>query len=276
MRNLLAFLYRIRILILFVILEALAFSWIIASRSYQRSVAINSANAISGGALERASNVEEYLHLKVQNDKLATENARLRSSLPEAYFSLSADTIVVTDSSNAIRYSYTPAEVISSSYQKARNYMTINRGSVHGVDKGMGVISSNGIVGVVKDVSKHFSTVIPMINPSFSVSGRIQSSGYFGPVLWNNRSHQYGYLTDIPRYARVNKGDTIITDARSIIYPMGITIGYIDSYQLQEDQNFFSIKIELATDFASIHHVYVIKDKMKLEVQTLQQQQETE
>ena len=272
MRNLLAFLYRVRIFILFVILEALAFTWISASRSYQRSVMVNSANAISGGALQRASDVEEYFSLKEQNDKLAEENARLRDQLPQAFFSLETYSTAVVDSSLSIRYSYISAEVISGSYQKARNYMTINRGRVHGVEEGMGVMGSNGIVGVVNDVSQHFATVIPLINPSFSVSGRIKSSGYFGPVVWNNKDHQYAFLTDIPRYASITKGDTIITDSRSLIYPEGITIGYIESSELQEDQNFFSVKIKVATDFASIHHVYIIQDKMKLEIEQLQNQ----
>lgn len=276
MRNLLAFLYRVRIFILFVILEAIAFSWISSSRSYQRSVLINSSNALAGGTLERASNIEEYLDLKDQNEKLAEENALLRANAKESFFPLTSDTISVTDSSLAIRYSYIPAEIISSSYQKARNYMTINKGSIHGVEEGMGVIGSNGIVGVVNDVSQHFSTVIPLINPSFSVSGRIKRSGYFGPVLWNNNDHQYAYLTDIPRYANINVGDTIVTDSRSLIYPQGINIGYIESYELQEDQNFYSLKLKTATDFASIHHVYVIQDKMKFEIQNLQTQQNAE
>ncbi|WP_417593060.1 rod shape-determining protein MreC [Owenweeksia hongkongensis] len=274
MRNLLAYLYRIRILILFVFLEAIAFTWISASRSYQRSVFINSANSVTGGMLQRTNDVEEYLDLVDQNEKLAEENAKLRNQSEGSFFPLSTDTTTVIDSSNAIRYTYIDAEIVSGSYRKARNYMTINRGSVHGVEKGMGVIGSKGIVGVIKDVSKHFSTVIPLINPSFSVSGRIKNSGYFGPVLWNNNDYQYAYLTDIPRYAKITKGDTIVTDSRSLLFPMGLTIGYIDSYNLQEDQNFFAVKINLATDFASIHHVYVIEDKMKLEVQNLQSQQD--
>lgn len=276
MRNLLAFLYRIRILILFVFLEAIAFTWISASRSYQRSVLVNSANALTGGMLQRTSEVEEYLDLVSQNETLAEENARLRSQNEGSFFPLKVDSTTITDSALSIRYTYVDAQIVSSSYRKARNYMTINRGSTHGIEKGMGVIGSNGVVGVIKDVGNHFSTVIPIINPSFSVSGRIKNSGYFGPVLWNNNDYQYAYLTDIPRYAKINKGDTIVTDSRSLLFPMGLNIGYIESYNLQEDQNFFSVKIKIATDFSSVHHVYVIKDKMKLEIENLQSLQDSE
>jgi len=226
--------------------------------------------------LQRTSSVKEYLDLVDQNEKLARENALLRNQSKGSYFDLSADTTTVIDSNNTVRYTYIEAEIVGSSFRKARNYMTINRGKTHGVEKGMGVMGSQGIVGVIKDVSNHFSTVIPLINPSFSVSGRIKSSGYFGPVLWNNNDYQYAYLTDIPRYAKINKGDTIITDSRSLLFPMGLTIGYIESYKLQEDQNFYAVKIKLATDFSSIHHVYVIEDKMKLEVQNLQNLQDQE
>ena len=80
MRNLLAFLYRIRILILFVFLEAIAFTWISASRSYQRSVLVNSANSITGGMLQRTNDVEEYLDLVNQNEKLALENINITAN----------------------------------------------------------------------------------------------------------------------------------------------------------------------------------------------------
>lgn len=273
MRNLLALLYRSRIFLLFILLEVLAFVWISASRSFQRAALANSANEVTGTILQRTNEIEDYLDLKEQNQRLAQENAQLRSQSSTAYFPLSVPLLSRTDSTYMVRYTFREGEVISSSYNKARNFMTLNRGSDHGIASGQGVIGSNGIVGIVKDVSPHFSTVIPIINPSFSVSGRIRNSGFFGPVQWKNSDYRYAYLTDIPRYAKVKAGDTVITDARSLIFPAGIVIGYIESYELQEDQNFFQVKLKLATDYASLEHVYIVEDKMKLEVEQLQNQQ---
>lgn len=274
MRNLFLFFYRIRFFLLFLALEAIAFSWIQRSRSYQRSVMLNSANAVTGSILEQTGSVEEYLELAKQNERLARENARLRSLTDQAYFPLTVSSSERVDTTYQVRYNFQEGEVISSSFRKARNYMTIDRGSVHGLQSGMGVIGPEGVAGVVNDVSRHFSTVIPVINPSFSVSGAIKNKGYFGPVLWKNGDFRFAYLTDIPRYAEVEEGDTVITDSRSLVFPQGVPIGYVESYELQEDQNFYQVKLRLATDFASLNHIYVIEDKMKMEVENLQDQQE--
>ncbi len=273
MRNLFLFIYRIRIFILFIILEGIAFIWINNSRSYQRSVFVNSANSVTGGILEQTHSINEYLQLEEQNERLARENARLRSLTRNSYLSLSSENVETRDSIYKTRYVYQEGQVVSSSFRKGRNYMTLNRGIIHGIKPGMGVITSEGIVGVVDDVSQHFSTVIPVINPSFSVSGKIKSSEFFGPVQWNNANYRYAYLLDIPRYADVKVGDTVITDSRSRIFPEGMAIGYVESHQLQEDQNFFQVKLRLATDFSSINYVYIIEDKMKQEVEELQNEQ---
>ena len=272
MRNLYKFLYRIRVLLLFLLLEFIAFSWIQNSRSYQRSSLVHSANRVTGGLLERTRSLKNFIQLAEQNKRLSDENARLRSLTKGAYLPVYRDRDTLLDTTYATRYAYQEARIVSSSYHKQRNYMTINRGSLHGVKSGMGLIGSEGIVGVVNNVSKHFSSVIPLINPSFSVSGKFVNSGFFGPVQWNNYDYRYAYLVDIPRYADISEGDTVVTDARSLIFPEGIHIGYVESYQLQEDQNFFSVKLRLATDFASTNYVYVIEDKLKQELQELEEE----
>lgn len=271
MRNLFVFFYRIRILLLFILLEAVAFTWISMSRSFQRSVINNSANRFTGGILEKTDNLEDYLSLGEQNEKLRRENARLRSLTKGAYFPLVAEKGDSIDSLYMHRYRYIEAEVINSSYRKSRNYMTLNRGSVHGLKPEMGVIGSDGVVGKVKDVSPHFATVISVINPSFSVSGKIKGTGFFGPLIWTTNDYRTARLIDIPRYADIHTGDTVITDSRSLAFPPGIPIGVVESYELQEDQNFYALEIILTTDFASVEHVYIIEDKLKLELQQVEQ-----
>lgn len=273
MRNLFLFIYRIRVFVLFLLLESVAFIWIFNSRSYQRSAFVNSANEFTGSILTKTNSMEEYLELADQNERLARENARLRSLSRSSFLDLSSETEEINDPRYQTRFTYQEGQVISSSFRKARNFMTINRGRIHGLKEGMGVISSQGIVGAVDEVSEHFATVIPVINSSFSVSGKIKDSDFFGPVQWNNSDYRFAYLVDIPRYAKLKQGDTVITDARSRIFPEGIDIGYLEAYELQEDQNFFSVKLWLATDFSAINYVYIIEDRMKGEIEELQNRQ---
>lgn len=272
MRNLFNFLYRIRILLLFLVLEFIAFSWIQKSRSYQRSSIIHSANQISGGLLERTRSLKNFLQLSEQNERLSDENARLRTLTKDSYLPVYRTRDTIIDTVYHTRYAFQEARVVTSSYHKQRNFMTLNRGSKHGVQPGMGVIGSDGIVGVINNVSAHFATVIPVINSSFSVSGKFLNSGFFGPVQWNDQNYRYAYLTDIPRYAQINIGDTIATDERSMIFPAGVTIGFVESFELQEDQNFYSVRLLLATDFSSTNHVYIIEDELKEELIELEQE----
>ncbi len=66
--------------------------------------------------------------------------------------------------------------------------------------------------------------------------------------------------TNIPPLANVKIGDTVKTDGRSSYFPRGISIGYVKSTRLQSDQNFFEVTVNLSTDFAKLHNVYVVKD----------------
>mgnify|MGYP000459926421 CR=1 FL=1 len=275
MRKLLAILYSGRIFLLFVVLELMAFVWISNSRSFQRSKVLNSSNQISGRILNQSNEIRSYLHLKEENLRLAKENARLLQLDTNFQLSLDSGTVAVNDSQFEVRYHTLQGQVINSSYLKTRNFMTLNRGVQHGIEPGMGVIASQGVVGRVEHVSQHFCTVTPLINPSFSASGRLKGSRFFGPVKWQNADYRFAHLTDIPRYAQLQKGDTVVTDAGSLLFPPGIHIGYVESYELQEDQNFFEVKLRLATDFSSLGHVYLVSDKMKMELQLLDSLQAT-
>lgn len=271
MRTLFQFLYRSRIFLLFIALEALAFVWMYHSRSYQRSVMLHSANQVTGRLLESTHSLTHFLQLGVQNERLARENARLRSLQTENYLPLYRSPARDTaDTTYQVRYRYQEARVVSSSHRKARNYMTINRGRHHGLEPGMGVVGSDGIVGIVNEVSQHFATVIPLINPSFRASGKLGETGYFGPVQWSTNDHRYAYLTDIPHYANVNPGDSVFTDSRSQIFPEGVPIGTVEDYNLQDDQNFYRIKLRLATNFAALHYVYVVEDLLQDELEQLE------
>ncbi len=270
MRKILGLLYRSRIFLLFIALEAIAFVWITQSRSFQRAVLINSSNEVTGYILEKTEDWQDYLELKTQNEKLAKENAQLRGQDSISLYPLAIPQQQINDSLYKVRYTYMDAEVINSSYMKARNYMTLNRGRIHGIEPNMGIIGSRGVVGVVKDVSEHFCTAVPLINTSFRVSGRLKSNMNFGPVEWKGSSYQHTYLGDIPRHVEITIGDTVVTDSRSQIFPQGILIGTVESYQLQEDQNFNELKLRISTDFSSLDHVYIIKDMMKEELQELE------
>jgi rod shape-determining protein MreC len=145
------------------------------------------------------------------------------------------------------------------------NHLTINRGSNHGIQKGMGVISANGVIGKVKDVSSNYAVVFPLLHQQGQVTGRIVNSGHFGQISWNGRNHKYVQLNKIQRHAEFSEGDTIVSDVRSQIFPSGIPIGTIKSAELDNETQFYNLEIELLPDFTNIEYVYVINDLLKEE-----------
>lgn len=56
------------------------------------------------------------------------------------------------------------ASVIKNSIQHAKNYLTIDKGTKDGLVQDMGVITSNGVVGIVENTSKNFATVQTLLN----------------------------------------------------------------------------------------------------------------
>ena len=274
MRYLLAFLGRNRIFFLFLLLQAIAFSLTINSRSYQRAAFLNSSSKLTGNILETYSDYSLYLDLEEQNQRLLKENARLRSLVKESYLPTHSNVKNKTDSIYQVRYQYVDANVISSSYLKSRNYITLDKGRTHGIKNGMGVLCSNGAVGKIHNVSEHFSTVIPIINSDVSViSGAfLNDDQKFGPIKWQDLDYRKATLLDIPRQTKIVVGDTIGTYGESQIYPPGIPIGTVEKYELQADQNFYSVKIKLSTDFSSIRHVYIVKDMFRFELEQLEDQ----
>lgn len=272
MRYLVAFLVRNRIFLLFLLLQAIAFSFTFQSRSFQRSSFNNSASKVTGGILEGFKDYQQYLDLEYQNQVLLEENARLRSLKKDAFLPSFAKSYSVVDSFYQSRYNYINANVISSSYLKARNFLTLDKGSLQGIKEGMGVLGSNGAVGKVFNVSENFCTVIPIINSNYSViSGSFsKDEGQFGPIEWRGRNPEFATLLDIPKQTPIQKGDSISSFKNSQIYPPGIPIGTVESFSLQSDQNFYSVKIKLHTDFSKLKHVYIVKDLYRFELENLE------
>lgn len=227
---------------------------------------MHSANIVSGFIYDKYSIVSGYLNLKEANDDLLKENARLRNRLPSAYKVNSNATYIKTDTAVFFQqYTYTPAKVINNSTDKMYNYITLNKGSSHGIKPDMGVITSNGVVGVVRKVSSSFSSVVSLLNKRIGISAKIKKNDYYGMVIWEGGNYAKATLKEIPNHVDIQKGDTIITSGYSAIFPEGIVIGKITRYEIEEGGNFYEITIELSTNFKTLTHVYIVSNLMRKE-----------
>lgn len=263
MRNLFLFIWKHHIFVLFLMLEALALFFIVKNNRFQNTGFINSANVVAGNVLGVYSEIREYFYLRKTNQILVEENALLRSQLEQSFIENKIP--YKADTNYKQKYIFRTARVLNNSVNKRNNFLTLDKGSLHGIEPEMGVISPDGVVGVVKDVSENFASVMSVLNKNTVVSCKVKKNGYLGTLVWEGGSPAYGTLNDVPRHAALQPGDTIITSGASAIYPEGILVGFVETASLEDGDNFYTIRLRLSADYAKLTHVYVVKNLMSQE-----------
>ena len=271
MRNLINFLNKYSFFLFFLFLEVIAFSLIVQNNQFQRASFINSANSLSGGVYESFNQATEYFSLKKENQRLSSENAKLRENQLSSYAEVFGDNVVVNDTIYGRKYHYMSAKVINNSVNTQNNYLTLNKGSLNGIEAGMGVIGSDGVVGIVKNVSSNYSVVLSILHSQTSISGRLKNSSYFGSVKWDGRNYQTGKFTDIPNHVNLRLGDTIVTSGFSSIFPPMIPIATVLDFEPIEGENFYDIDVRYMNDMKSISYVYIVKNLHRQEIEELEE-----
>ena len=269
MKEIIKLILKYHFTIIFILLEIVSFSLIIRHNEYQRAIFSESASTLFGNVSSTITSIKDYFRLKEMNESLANENILLKNRLEE--YELLRDTIihgtVVQDSIPV--YEYIGAKQVNATYNRTKNYITLNRGRKNVLQKEMAVCTPEGIVGLIQDLSDHFAVVIPLINVDSRISAKIKKNNYYGSLQWDGNDYAYSYLNDIPYHVEVNAGDTIVTSGLSKIFPEGIVVGYVESVD-KETANFLKIKVKLAVDFKRINHVYVILNNKKNEQTSLE------
>jgi len=260
----------------FLLLELICFSLIVRNNTFHRGSVLSSSNQMVGNIYDLNNGITEYFRLKSVNEDLAIENAALRSLLNESKYISSSRVYGITDSVSRQHYTYVLAKVINNSTDRRSNYLTIDRGILQGVEPEMAVISSNGIVGIVKDVSKNFASVISVLHKNSSISAKLADTEYIGSLVWDGRNPKLAQLMDIPNHVQLVEGMLIQTSGFSAMFPSGIKIGTVRSFETEQGDNFYSIEVDLLTDMSSVSLVYVVNNLMRLEQTELEKQAQTD
>lgn len=267
MRNLFNFIIRNSHWLLAALLVAFSFYLVFSHNSYQRSVYLTSANQVTGWFYSLSKEVTSFFHLRKNNQLLLVRSAELeeeilalkgRIDLLSATDSTKVDAFV-SDSIPMPQFNFIPAEVVNLSFSGVNNFITINKGSQHGVREDMGVMSAGGVVGVVSKVSQKFSVVIPIINPKFRLSAKLKNSENYGSVSWDGTNIREVQLQELPKHEIFQQGDTVLTSF-SRIFPRNTIIGFVSSEGRSKDDNFNTFNLQLATNFYTLQDVLVIDD----------------
>ena len=270
MRNLISFITKYSFFFLFLIFEVFAFYLLFQNNHFQRASFLHSTNSISGGIYTQYSEWTDYLNLKEVNIELSKENQLLRDHQLQSFQPLFGENVLIKDTIFKRRYHYKRAKVVNNSINKQNNYVTLNIGSLNGIESGMGVIGPQGVVGVIKNVSKNYASVLSVLHRSSKISAKLKKTQYFGSMQWDGIDYRKAKLYDIPNHVNLSLGDTIITSGFSATFPEGIAIATIESFEKPEGENFYDIRLDLINDFKQLTHVYVVKNNKLLEQKELE------
>lgn len=275
MKNLLYYLVKWWPWILFAIYVGLSCKLLFNSNPYQHSVYLTSANSIASGIYNVSANVRGYLNLRQINEDLQRRNAELELEalrLNERIISLEEMEIAKNMPADTLfnRYDFVIAHVINNSVNRPRNYITINKGELDGIRPEMGVVDRNGIVGKVNVVGPHSSRVISLLNSHLPISCKIKGTQLVGTLVWDGNDSREALLKELPRHSTFNPGDTIVSSGYSTTFPEGVPVGVILEEKKDYDDNFFTLKIKLFTDFSKLSTVRVVIDNMTEEIKAVE------
>lgn len=262
----------------FIILEIAALTMLSHSSSVQNFFLAKWSHAIQGRLWGTTEAISEYFSLKEKNKELSGQIFKLNQEiefLNRRIESSRLDSLSNSYAGNSgSKFDFIPAKVIKNNLNKQHNYIILEKGSKDGITTQSGVITPDGVVGIVDAVSRNYSYVISLLNSELNISARIGNSGAAGPMSWDGTSSNMATLKEIPLQYKFEEGDTVYTSGFSSIFPPDIPLGVTGKTKVVNGAT-YEVKVQLFQDFSSLRYVTVVKNKDMFEIEELEQHQES-
>ena len=253
-----------RNLIIYLFLSFVTFNYLYNNSSVHYSGFGKVGTFISGSTSSISSYINSYFNLIQENNKLIEENLELKKY--ESQFIDKSDTRDVSE--NKIDKTIS-AKVILNSINKNKNIIVINKGELNGINKEMGVISSKGVVGIIKNITDNYSSIVSLLNTDLKINAVLKNTSTIGSISWNGLDPRIVQLNDIPLSSSIKLGDTIITGGMSFYFPKGIPIGKIENYNNTSLEGYYSIDVSIFSDFSSLSNIYILQRTDNDEIKSL-------
>lgn len=261
--------------LLFIAIEAICIAMVLNNGIVQQYTISGEIRGIQRHFWEIGTNIKNYSKLKeinrdvsLQNIALMEENSRLREYLTNSSTEIIADSLSKLYAVEHPQFEYNWGKVIKNTINTQHNFIIINKGSRHGVMEDMGVITPNGVVGIVRAVGRNNAYVLSFLNNKQQISAKIGKSNTFGQLVWDGNDIKYANLNDIPQHVDVNPGDTIYTSGYSSFFPPDIPIGIAQSSRIVNGMH-RSVRVKLLQDFSMLDNVIIVKNNYHREIDSL-------
>lgn len=149
------------------------------------------------------------------------------------------------------------AQVVGSSGSEQSHVIYIDKGTRDGVKQGMAVITPDGIVGKVKEVSP-FGSQVAMINDRDSAAGVVLEKSRLQGIVHGGATGEL-VVSHIMSDEQVPIGEQVVTSGGDRIYPKGLAVGQVTSAGPDHDNDpFLRITVRPAADLRRLEEVLVV------------------
>jgi len=265
--------YSISAAVIFILMELAAAVTLSRSSSLQNIWINRMSHRVLAAVWGWGDGIRDYLSLRSTNDRLALENFELSRQLD--YF----HNLYPEEIDNAVKdkprdqFCYVPAKIIKISRNSQHNYIIINKGSEDGITPHSGIISRDGVVGIIDAVDKHFAYGLTLMNPKVSVSARLGKNGPVASLSWDGIHSNIALLKGIPLHFESSPGDTVFTSGISSLFPGDIPVGIVRNIRLVDGIS-GEMPVELFQDFSALRYVTVAYDPYRGEIEDLEKKEE--
>ena len=208
---------------------------------------------------------DENKELKKENDKLKAEIDEY-SKLKEENERLQK---VLNFKDEKNNYDYIGTNIIGISGDSILNGYIVDRGKDDGIEKGMVVISADGLVGQVSSVGKNWAIVQCIVNENVKVAVMVDSTRENTGILQGYKDYFNNNLAkvlNLPMDSEVKEGDVIVTSGLGGYYPKEIKIGEVVSVEEDRVKVMKSAIVKPYVDFNKIEELFIVAPKDKREI----------
>ncbi len=225
-------------------------------------------SAITGGVSDLYDHFESVDRLKEENESLKEENARLLAQNRES--------VVINEENKWLKQflglksernelSFINSKIVARDVGFIQTF-TLDKGSFHGIEKNMPVITENGLLGLVTEVGVNTSRGISLINHNMSVGVYMERTMTSAILTGSYELYNKGLckVVNLPADADVLVGDLVYTSGYGSVYPKDILVGTVVSVSPDPSNYTISAVVQPASSMSLSDFVMVVTESKTL------------
>ena len=197
--------------------------------------------------------IKTNAYLQQQNILLQDELSRLRSIEKE---NQQLKSLLDLETSSTLPLRIT--RIVTKQLNTLNNSLSVNVGRKDGIQRGMPLINSDGLIGKVILVANNYSQIMPLSHPLFRVSAQLQGGKANGIITWDISSPSYLIMEFVPKTVPIDTGMVVQTSGLGNEFPAGIPIGEVIDYRSQKGTNTQQLIIKPFNKLSEVSEGFIV------------------